>query len=284
MKSLIFLLFSALSCFGQQYDKQVLWTQLNWDGVSGYDGGNIFIGAASNGGNGIVLWDATNSTFKSISLGGTLAYSSGTGYLNAVIASTDLTDGTAAGRALLTGSTASAQRGSLGLGTAATTASSAYATSSQGSLAATAVQPAALATVATTGSYNDLANKPTIPGARTFTNPSRSLNSAFQPSSTKDVLASYTVDVACTISLVTGQAGTVTLEYADDSGISSNVVTVQTAVNGNTGSLTIGLNLTQTATCTLSGMIPAGKYVRIRTANTTGTPTFTARAMQEVSF
>lgn len=38
-----------------------------------------------------------------------------------------------------------------------------FATSAQGALADTAVQPADLATVATSGSYNDLLNKPTIP-------------------------------------------------------------------------------------------------------------------------
>lgn len=38
-----------------------------------------------------------------------------------------------------------------------------FATSAQGALADTAVQPSDLATVATSGSYNDLSNKPTIP-------------------------------------------------------------------------------------------------------------------------
>lgn len=50
-----------------------------------------------------------------------------------------------------------------GLGSAAYTASTNYATSSQGALADTAVQPGDLATVATTGDYDDLLNKPTIP-------------------------------------------------------------------------------------------------------------------------
>lgn len=53
-----------------------------------------------------------------------------------------------------------------GLGSAAYTASTAYATSAQGGKADTAVQPADLATVATSGSYNDLTNKPTIPAAQ----------------------------------------------------------------------------------------------------------------------
>ena len=43
-----------------------------------------------------------------------------------------------------------------GLGTAATTDATAYATAAQGTLAATAVQPGSLATVATSGAYNDL--------------------------------------------------------------------------------------------------------------------------------
>lgn len=50
-----------------------------------------------------------------------------------------------------------------GLGSAAYTSSSDYATSAQGGKADTAVQPSALATVATSGSYTDLSNKPTIP-------------------------------------------------------------------------------------------------------------------------
>ena len=50
-----------------------------------------------------------------------------------------------------------------GLGTAATTASTDYATAAQGTLADSATQPVDLATVATTGAYNDLSGKPTIP-------------------------------------------------------------------------------------------------------------------------
>ena len=57
---------------------------------------------------------------------------------------------------------ASAAITALGLGTAATTAATAYATAAQGTLAASATQPGDLATVATSGSYNDLANLPTL--------------------------------------------------------------------------------------------------------------------------
>lgn len=120
-------------------------------------------------------------------------------------------------------------------------------------------------------------------GAKTFNYPTRSLNTAFQPSTTKDVAVAYSVDIACSLSLVTGQQGTVYLEYADNSTFTTNVVEVARFVNGNTGTLTVGLALTQNATGTLSGIIPAGKHVRLRTQNNTGTPTFTYRRAQEVT-
>lgn len=117
---------------------------------------------------------------------------------------------------------------------------------------------------------------------RSYSAASRTLNSAYQISTTRDCFVSYGVDVSATISLLAGQTGTVVLEYADNSGMTTNVVTVQTSVNGNTGTLTVGLNLTQTTTQSVTGIIPAGKYVRLRTVNTTGTPTFTYRTGQEV--
>jgi hypothetical protein len=55
---------------------------------------------------------------------------------------------------------ASAGRINLGLGTAATTASTDYATAAQGALAASATQPGDLATVATSGAYSDLSGTP----------------------------------------------------------------------------------------------------------------------------
>lgn len=58
----------------------------------------------------------------------------------------DVTDITAAGAALLDDATAADQRTTLGLGTAATTAASAYATAAQGATADSATQPGDLAT------------------------------------------------------------------------------------------------------------------------------------------
>lgn len=109
----------------------------------------------------------------------------------------------------------------------------------------------------------------------------RSLNSAFQVSTTRDSQVDYSVDVAATLSLVTGQSGTVVLEMATNSGFTTGVQTLSRYTNANSGSLTIGLNLTQIGTANLNGYVPAGNYVRLRTVNNTGTPTFTYQAGQE---
>lgn len=121
---------------------------------------------------------------------------------------------------------------------------------------------------------------PTI--LRVFANPTRSLNSAFQISTTRDALVSYSVDIAATATLIGGQTGTVFLEYADDSGFTTNVKETSRFLNGNSVSLAIAVTVNQNVTGTLSGLIPAAKYVRIRTANTVGTPTFNFRSSQEV--
>jgi len=77
------------------------------------------------------------------------AYVSGADYLAKANNLSDLTNTTTA-------------RTNLGLGTAAVTNSTAYATAAQGAKADSAVQPASLATVATTGAYSDLTGKPTL--------------------------------------------------------------------------------------------------------------------------
>lgn len=118
--------------------------------------------------------------------------------------------------------------------------------------------------------------------SRSFSAVAVTLNSATQISTTRDSLVSYSVDISCTLSLTGGQTGTVFLEYADDSAFTTNVVEAARTANGNSGTLTIGLNITQLSTASVSGAVPAGKYRRLRTANTLGTPVFTYRSGQEV--
>lgn len=120
------------------------------------------------------------------------------------------------------------------------------------------------------------------PAAFSFANPTRSLNSAFQISTTRDAAVTYIGNTTNTLSLTGGTQGTDYLEYADDSGFTTNVVEIGHAVSSNTGSLTIGLNTSQISAWTLSGIVPAGKYVKIRSQNNTGAPTHALVKSQEV--
>lgn len=109
----------------------------------------------------------------------------------------------------------------------------------------------------------------------------RSLNTAFQISATRAAFVCYSVEIACALSLTSGQSGSCFAEYADDSGFTVNVVAFSRITNAQTGALTIGLNLSQVYVGHLSGFVPAGKYCRIRPVSTIGSPTFTVRECQE---
>lgn len=117
---------------------------------------------------------------------------------------------------------------------------------------------------------------------RTQSAATRTLNTIFQVSSTRDSLVGYSVDIGCTLSLTGGQTGTVILEMATNVTFTTGVQEMARFVNGQTGTLTIGLNITQTCTASLNGYVPFGNYVRIRTDNTVATPTFNFRSGQEV--
>lgn len=127
-------------------------------------------------------------------------------------------------------------------------------------------------------------NKPTIPSvpSRSFAYQTRSLNTCFQVSSNRDALVTYSVDIATSLSLTAGQQGTVYLRTYANSSCTTGTQELTRFVNGQTGTLTIGLALTQNVTGTLTGVVPAGAYVQLVTENNTGTPTFTARPGQEV--
>jgi hypothetical protein len=113
--------------------------------------------------------------------------------------------------------------------------------------------------------------------APTVNFPSRSLNSTFQISTTQNANVVYGVDISVTSPLLAGAQGTVFLEYADDSAFTTNVKKVSSGTNSTAGVL----NLTNVGSVTLTGFIPASKYVRIRTQTVTGSPSFTIRAEQQ---
>lgn len=111
---------------------------------------------------------------------------------------------------------------------------------------------------------------------------SRTLNSGFQISTTRNCFVSYSVDVTTSATLISGQTGTVFLEIASDSGFTTNLQEVGRFVNGNAVSLAIAITVNQSVTGTLSGFVPVAYYCRLRTANTLGSPSFTYRSGQEV--
>lgn len=120
----------------------------------------------------------------------------------------------------------------------------------------------------------------TIP-TRSQSSASRTLNSAFQISTTRDAMVSYSVEIGTTASLSGGQTGTVFLEIANDAAFTSGVQELARFVNGNSVSLAIAVTVNQNICGVLAGYVPAGKYARLRTANTVGTPSFNYRSGQE---
>lgn len=148
--------------------------------------------------------------------------------------------------------------------------------------ASIAAIPQANWTQSNSSSSDYIKNKPTTPLARSQSAQTRSFNTAYQISSTRDSLVNYSVDIATTLNLTTGQSGTVYLEIASDSGFTTNVQEISRIANGQTGTLTIGLGLNQNVTGSLNGYVPVGYYSRLRTQNNTSTPTFTFRSGQEV--
>lgn len=134
----------------------------------------------------------------------------------------------------------------------------------------------------TAGTYavvtTDAQGRVTAGRSRSFTYPTRSLNTAFQISTTQDANVNYTIDVTVSALLLAGQSGRVYLEYADNAAMTTNVVIINEAGNSTGGVL----NVTNLNPGNVSGWIPAGKYVRIRTANVSGTPTFTLVRSAEV--
>lgn len=110
----------------------------------------------------------------------------------------------------------------------------------------------------------------------------RTLNAAFQISTTRDAWVTYSVQITVTASIAGGQNGDVVLEIASDSGFTTNVQTLAISGLGQTYTLAIALQGVQPQTGIVTGYVPAGYYARLRTVNNTGTPSFAYRAGQEV--
>ena len=144
----------------------------------------------------------------------------------------DIATGTSNGTISVDGSNVAVK----GLGSAAYTASTAYATAAQGTLAASAVQPDDLADVATSGSYNDLTDKPTIPSGAlasksTITNADVADNAAIAQSKISGLTTALSGKQATISDLATirsgAEAGATALQKADiATGTSNGTISV----------------------------------------------------------
>ena len=105
-----------------------------------------------------------------------------------------------------------------------------------------------------------------------------SSTSATQLSTTREAWVQYAYLGTANISLLAGQAINVFLEYADNAGMTTNLVLVDYDNIGNSGVL----GLTTSNGLKVNGFIPAGKYRRVRFTST-GSPTLpsTIQAGQE---
>lgn len=106
-------------------------------------------------------------------------------------------------------------------------------------------------------------------------------NTGSQISTTRGAIVSYSVSIANALSLAGGAVGYVALEIATNSSFTTGLQEVARVGNGNTGTLVIGLALNDAVTLCLSGFVPANYYRRLKTVNTTGTPTYTYICGQE---
>lgn len=127
-----------------------------------------------------------------------------------------------------------------------------------------------------------LARQVAVSAPRVQASASRSLNSAFQVSTSRDALVTYSVQITVTASIAGGQNGDIILEIASDSGFTTNVQTLSISGLGQTYTLAIALQGVQPQTGVLQGYVPAGYYARLRTVNNIGTPSYSYRAGQEV--
>lgn len=123
----------------------------------------------------------------------------------------------------------------------------------------------------------------------TFNNaPSRSIvttaaaANGWQISASTPAFVTYSVTISTTVSLSGNAVGYVVLEVAaTNSTTASDWKEIGRVSSGQSGTLVIGLTLNQTGGGSLYGVVPMGWYTRLRSVNTSGTPTYTLNSGQE---
>lgn len=220
------------------------------------------------------------------------AYSSLTGIPSTFIPSShthpasQISDSTTTGRAVMMATDAATARSAIGAGVGDGTVISVIAGTGLSGGTITSTGTISLPNTGTAGTYSgittDAQGRVTAGTSASQSSTSRTLNSAFQISSSRPAMVFYSVRITTTVSIGSNQDGDVILEIASDSGFTSNVQTLSVGENGQTVTLAIALNSIQAQTVVVSGFVPTGYYARLRTVNNTGTPTYLYRNGQEV--
>lgn len=118
---------------------------------------------------------------------------------------------------------------------------------------------------------------------RSFAYPTRALNTCFQASSTRDTQVIYNSEISSSLTVIGGQRGTLFLQTYTDSACTLGVQEIMRSTNGNTSGLAVAVGSVATSTLSVTGIVPAGLWIKLNTVNDTATPTFTARPGQEIS-
>jgi hypothetical protein len=105
------------------------------------------------------------------------------------------------------------------------------------------------------------------------------LNTTFQPNATKATFVLYSVRVAAALTISGGALGRV--ELRSDAGSPPTTVRSRLA-GGSTGTVVVGISLTDTVEGVLSYVVPAGDNVNLTTIAEVGVPVFTLVAVTEI--
>lgn len=104
----------------------------------------------------------------------------------------------------------------------------------------------------------------------------------FQVHATKPAMVFYAIKINTTSSIGSGQEGEVYLDLAStNSTTPSDWAMANKISNGQSYTLAIAIQGTQPLVQVVSGMVPAGYYVRLRSNNVTGSPTYSYITGQE---
>lgn len=125
---------------------------------------------------------------------------------------------------------------------------------------------------------------PTITNGVTRTIETLTTATGTRLSTTKTSNVMYSVNIVTTASIGGSAAGEILLETSPTNTSTSTWTVVNRVKNSQTISLAVALNSVQDITYSLMGNVPSGYYVRLRSINVSGTPTYTFVTGQEMQF